>query len=288
MESDIDAPLLLKPRLIQRAYLIFLGKLMNSSISLLKDDIVDKPTNRDLFKSLLNLFNTLSSWGILNHKNLSELIFWIFADQDDQLVDALFLIQALYCHFESMDPLYLEAIDSAYPTLIPLIQQQLNPFIMFYRFIEHFDFDHSDLLDLLISSETNFLLYFVSFLKIAISHWETMRSCLSVSEEREKDLIRREEQADRMLASALERLKSLEISESAPVKLVEAYEDSDDEYSIYNPLEHVMSITIKLRMQIHSLNKKNLLPYNVNPLLRLLQSLEDQYDEIGYQSEKDE
>lgn len=58
------------------------------------------------------------------------------------------------------------------------ISRQLNPHWLFTAFMESIDFDQSLLLDLLISSETRFLEYFLQYLHFVISDWKTFVQCL--------------------------------------------------------------------------------------------------------------
>ena len=61
---------------------------------------------------------------------------------------------------------------------------QLNPHLLFISFAESVDFDHSFLLDLLISSETRFLEYLVQYLHFAIAGWSSFVQCSVEYEER--------------------------------------------------------------------------------------------------------
>lgn len=255
---------------------------------------MDKEKKDRIFKLLLQFFNILSSWGVLNCTDLADTLMEIYSDQDDQLVNMLLIIQSIYCHFEVLDETLLHEIDASFPTVPLIVTQQLNPFVLFYKFIDLFQFDHSDLLDLLISSETNFLLYYTSFLKICVSNWELMNAMLNAQRVTDGQEVRRQEIADKLLEIALEKLQSLDLSEKetptlTPSPLVEGYEhvDEDDDLDPLDPLDHVMSTIIKLRLQMSSLNAKGLLPYNATPLIRLMTSLENFYDETGYLSEKD-
>ena len=43
-------------------------------------------------------------------------------------------------------------------------------------------------------------------------------------------------------------------------------------------LERTMSLLIRLRLALHKLVEKSLFPYNINPVLRLLEKCEDLYE----------
>ena len=59
------------------------------------------------------------------------------------------------------------------------ILRQLNPHLLFISFAESIDFDHSLLLDLLISSETRFLEYLVQYLHFVVDGWDSFVQCLA-------------------------------------------------------------------------------------------------------------
>ena len=64
------------------------------------------------------------------------------------------------------------------------ILHQLNPHLLFIAFAESIEFDHSLLLDLLISSETRFLEYLVQYLHFVIDGWNSFVQCLVEYQER--------------------------------------------------------------------------------------------------------
>lgn len=53
------------------------------------------------------------------------------------------------------------------------IQEKLIPHLLFMEFMQSIDFDHSILLDLLISSETRFLEYIVIYLHFVVNDWKS-------------------------------------------------------------------------------------------------------------------
>lgn len=62
--------------------------------------------------------------------------------------------------------------------VLATILHQLNPHLLFVAFAESTEFDHSLLLDLLISSETRFLEYLVQYLHFVIDSWNSFVQCL--------------------------------------------------------------------------------------------------------------
>lgn len=58
------------------------------------------------------------------------------------------------------------------------ILRQLNPHWLFAAFTDSVEFDHSLLLDLLISSETRFLEYLIKYLRFVVSDWDAFTQSL--------------------------------------------------------------------------------------------------------------
>ena len=58
------------------------------------------------------------------------------------------------------------------------VLQQLNPHLLFMAFVQSIEFDHSVLLDLLISSETRFLEYILEYLHLVVDDWKSFNQCL--------------------------------------------------------------------------------------------------------------
>ncbi|XP_022110577.1 uncharacterized protein LOC110990078 isoform X4 [Acanthaster planci] len=100
-------------------------------------------------------------------------LFELFADQDDGLVWAMQCCLDLYKAFKSVQP-------PGCPWT-----NQLNPHRIFGRFLDTVAYDPSVLLDLLISSETQFLKYLVSYLHTILGDWNLFR--LSHQEASSKD-----------------------------------------------------------------------------------------------------
>ena len=65
------------------------------------------------------------------------------------------------------------------------LQDQLNPHLLFFKFVQSIEFDHSVLLDLLISSETRFLEYIVHYLHFVIDDWRWFSLCVGTFEQKQ-------------------------------------------------------------------------------------------------------
>ncbi|XP_062404831.1 protein Lines homolog 1 isoform X2 [Sardina pilchardus] len=86
----------------------------------------------------------------------------VFADQDDDMVEAARALIILHTHQKSLG--VLSATNSC--------EMGLNPHCHFVLLLRGLAFDHSVLLDFLISSETCFLEYVVRYLKLLRDDWE--------------------------------------------------------------------------------------------------------------------
>ncbi|XP_029688135.1 protein Lines homolog 1 isoform X2 [Takifugu rubripes] len=113
-------------------------------------------------------------WGFLKRhsEELREephLCCWVgrlFGEQDDDMMEAAKALLSIFLHYRQhsgVDGLALleEACASGY-----------NPHCHFILLLESISFDHSFLLDLLISTETCFLEYFVQYLKCLLADWQ--------------------------------------------------------------------------------------------------------------------
>ncbi|XP_078368477.1 uncharacterized protein LOC144652228 isoform X2 [Oculina patagonica] len=95
----------------------------------------------------------------------------LFVDQDDDLVEVMLLLLLLYQE--------INRTVSSCSELSAAILHQLNPHLLFIAFAESIKFDHSLLLDLLISSETRFLEYIVQYLHFVNNGWNSFVQCLA-------------------------------------------------------------------------------------------------------------
>ncbi|KAJ8271547.1 hypothetical protein COCON_G00104060 [Conger conger] len=93
----------------------------------------------------------------------------VFGEQDDDMIEAAMTLMLLYLYQKRANAASDEdACSSGY-----------NPHCLFICLLKSVAFDHSVLLDFLISTETSFLEYFVKYLKFLLENWEGFRrSCL--------------------------------------------------------------------------------------------------------------
>ncbi|XP_028416946.1 uncharacterized protein LOC114541157 [Dendronephthya gigantea] len=121
----------------------------------------------------------LESWSSfiikLSHsKSLSTAVWLIrlFSEQDDELVYMLFCLLHLYQELFSSESL------QQIPSWANQLEDFLNPHEFFVEFLESINYDHSLLLDFLISNETSFLPYFHKYLRYLANDWEGFKGCL--------------------------------------------------------------------------------------------------------------
>lgn len=225
----------------------------------------------------------LNSRDIINMETLLE----IFIEQDDQLIDLLYLLQIIHQHFFKGEYILFNYFETFNKEFLSYLNSLINPHIIFYYFLKKIHFDYSVLLDFLVSNETDFLLYFLTYLKICNTSFHQMVSSLQSIESQIDDerVLHFQETIDKNLHLALEKLNSLELnsdSESS-FNLIEGYDfiEEDEEIEDYStPLEKVMTVIIQLRIRLTNADKKKLLPYNSAPLLKHLNNLESLYEEM--------
>lgn len=105
-----------------------------------------------------------------------SLLVVLFCDQDDELVEVLLLLLLLHQGMHR---------DISRSETVTNLQDQLNPHLLFFKFVQSIEFDHSVLLDLLISSETRFLEYIVHYLHFVIDDWRWFSLCVGTFEQKQ-------------------------------------------------------------------------------------------------------
>lgn len=150
--------------------------------------------------------------------HFSKILIHLFDDQDD------FLIEAMVCTLDVTSGISFR--NNEFPELVAM----LNPVYTFLEFLRMISNSSDLLLDLLVSSETCFLLYLLRFLKYIRLNWssfqESCRNCGMGN----------------------------------------------------NVLDDTMEVMTRLRYKIGRLVSKSLYPYDIAPILRLLESCENLYE----------
>lgn len=175
---------------------------------------------RDVLKKLESYIKNTHLFQEINPAsiNFSKILIHLFDDQDD------FLIEAMVCTLDVTSGISFR--NNAFPELVAM----LNPVYTFLEFLQMISNSSDLLLDLLVSSETCFLLYILRFLKYIRLNWSMfVQSCGSWGTRN-------------------------------------------------NVLADTMEVLIRLRVKIGRLVSKSLYPYDIAPILRLIESCENLYD----------
>lgn len=175
--------------------------------------------------------------------HFSKVLIHLFDDQDD------YLVEAMVCTLDVTSGISFR--NNAFPELIAI----LNPVYTFIEFsnlgpnITHL------FLDLLISTETCFLLFLLRFLKYIRQNWSMFtQSCLNYYQHN---------------------------SYSNANTLLQSFRNSQiviNNNSNNVILDSVMTVLISLRLQISRLVADTLFPYNIGPILRLIENCESLYE----------
>ncbi|XP_033121807.1 uncharacterized protein LOC117120831 isoform X2 [Anneissia japonica] len=114
----------------------------------------------DAITSLNKLSCELNSKLGFTSKTVCDWLFHLYTDQDSSLIGMMFALLRVYNYCTSGNRNPQE-----------LFVNKLDPHEIFHRFLRTVAYDHSVLLDLLISNETEFLAYFVQYLHSLIDTW---------------------------------------------------------------------------------------------------------------------
>lgn len=208
--------------------------------------VVERAT-RDVFKKLkLFLKNKL------NHHpetHLSKVIVHLFNNQDDYLIEAMLCMLGTTIAFLPRQPFSSTSTSSENRNTTVVDRNQfhelvdmISPVYTFLEFLELIHYDKQTMLDLLITDDTCFLLYFLRFLKYIRSDWQMFQS-----------------QCNDYLST------------SNATRLNNRLEGS-------TVLERVMSVLIRLRLKLERLVLQNLFPYDISPMLVLMHHCESLYE----------
>lgn len=209
----------------------------------------------------------------------------VLSEQDDVMVDVLHTLLQLTIEAESSREASCSHDDEntreieALPDLQRYLSEQLDPDLLFADILRTFGHDHLVLLDLLISSgssclfcscyahrllltcmcwpdptETRMLEYLLRYLRRLGANWEASRAVLS--------------------GSSTNNAASDGISSDDCSSII------DHEQNVRHPLDDVMAVLIRLRIEIDKQVAAGMFPYNPKPLLRRLLHTEELYDGV--------
>ncbi|KAL4613272.1 hypothetical protein GN956_G22586 [Arapaima gigas] len=156
---------------ILRAASLVLLKSLEYKLQYEKGDVSAAVDPQAYFSSLmLFLKQQLCGWQQLQH--LCSWVTVVFGEQDDDMIEAAKIIMVLYLHQRRGNA----------ASNIKACETGCNPHCHFVFLLQNIAFDHSVLLDFLISTETCFLDYFVRYLKLLQSNWEDFEATCQVFE----------------------------------------------------------------------------------------------------------
>ncbi|XP_053683509.1 protein lines [Sabethes cyaneus] len=175
--------------------------------------------------------------------HFSQVLIHLFDDQDD------YLVEAMVCTLDVTSGISFR--NNAFPELIAI----LNPVYTFIEFsnlgpnITHL------FLDLLISTETCFLLFLLRFLKYIRQNWAMFtESCSSYYRH-----------------NSYSNARAVMYNSSSA-----ALQSNQQNQNVV--LDNVMTVLISLRLQISRLVADTIFPYNIGPILRLIENCESLYE----------
>uniref|UniRef100_A0A3Q0TFP3 Lines homolog 1 n=1 Tax=Amphilophus citrinellus TaxID=61819 RepID=A0A3Q0TFP3_AMPCI len=235
-----------------------------------------------------------SLWGFLRRcsfrlREVTHLCCWIsllFGEQDDDMMEAARALLFIFLHYR-----YNRSLEAA-------CASGFNPHCHFVFLLQSISFDHSILLDFLISAETCFLEYFVQYLKYLRDDWQGFKaacggitvSALYVSPPGERFSLPAElrlvdyESSDE---SDPENTQDPEVQIVAPERLLQPVSHSEQtSCTNMSPLSWQLTgeMSVKavlclseLREVVMRLHTKKLFPYNPSSLLKLLAQVESCY-----------
>lgn len=208
---------------------------------------------RDVLKKLKR-FMRIS----LNHHpetHFSKMLIHLFSDQDEYLIESMLctldittVFLARQPHSEQTTTISATATPTASRDNLNALLAALSPVYSFLEFLRMIEYKVEFLLDLLVSSETCFLLYLLRFLKYIRKDWLTF--CIRCN--------------DWVAVSGDNGARPgyLEMSRDIEIPV----------------LDRTMGILIELRKLIERLVLQNLFPYNITPIIQLLRQCEGLFE----------
>jgi hypothetical protein len=231
----------------------------------------------------------------------------LFSDQDDELVHLLFCLLQLY-----------QKLLCGAPSWASHLHESLNPHIIFMEFLTSVNYDHSLLLDFLISNETHFLPYFYNYLRHLANDWHGFAATVEERRVLTKDGKLPEGNSTGFLSpsSELGAAKSFSANDGDEIGNGDddgykdgdygEVDDGDDNYeegddgeigngdndgykddesdvviSDMNNVQRILTCLIRLRYSIERMSSKGLFPYTVTALVKIMEHIETLYEAEG-------
>ncbi|KAF0339062.1 protein Lines-like 1 [Gigaspora margarita] len=186
----------------------------------------------------------------------------------------------------------LETISSHFDPFL----QYCTPHIIFLKFLQSIGFEHSTILDFLISNETRFLEFFVMYCKYLDQNPEGFRTeCYKFDKEisntnslGETDDYAEKACPDEIFLSSTNELKEDSINVIRNDNFSESYKDGNFGSRTNNiepdldTINLVNELFCNLREVIQSLMDKHLFPYNASSLVKRIRKVEETLNSLNY------
>jgi hypothetical protein len=266
---------------------------------------------------MLLLAQTLAGRGLFS-VNPTTSFFRLFGDHDQHLVQALYWLQVLltcgHRHFYPHQRSHSTDMPSSSGLLallkakipqLPFFLNVLNPYSLFVAFLDFLKYDHSIMMDFMLSSETEwFLRYLLDFVKFCLADWNrtfvalySLKRKQTANKSKEKTLL--SEDVDALLEMLLQKQMnelSLDIDSESAIRASSSMDDDITNKSStsistealdtllqtsseeQNEFDAVISTLIRLLFHLENAAKRGLIGYNVEPLLLRLRELEALYE----------
>jgi hypothetical protein len=213
-------------------------------------------------------------------------------------------------HFSFLLPTSYLSSNSGRKRFLPYVNRKefgafledLNPHLVFQEFLENFGYDHTLLLDFLISCETEFLSFIWKYVNFLVDGWSEFVLALEAEEEEgeEEDEYGRDEREQRggskePMGRKRRRDERYGDKEGLEGRMKDegAHEDGEGEEEGMRPkglqkekADQSLSCLIRLKYAIENLQEKSLFPYNISPLLKLLAVVEALYEDLNLGGEE--
>jgi hypothetical protein len=184
---------------------------------------------------------------------------------------------------------------------LPLFLSVLNPYTLFVAFLDFLKYDHSIMLDFMLSSESEwFLKYLLDFVKFCLADWNRTFIALynlksKVIDSNQQGKRSTDEEVDSLLDYLLQKqMKEMQLdptqsqsdndndshSESSQDPILSSATDAmlANNSANQTTFDAVISCLIRLLFHLETASQHHLIGYNIEPLLARLREMECQYE----------
>ncbi|CAL1276852.1 unnamed protein product [Larinioides sclopetarius] len=227
-----------------------------------------------LCKGLKEVFNFFAK-HIKNRKSQSTYL-WIidtFIEEDDLLFGVMLASLRIYCSLKNLS-LRSESNTPA----VDVFMKEMDPHKIFIKFLQQIGNDHNELLSFLLSDETCFLLYLMQYLKLFLKEWKSFIEAHRILKNSENitAFSSEENSSEQFHIPGSSKLVSYSSSSSSDEECADAIGSTatDDLKCLEELAFGTVSVLIKLKVAIQKLVDMNEFPYNISPMISLLEICE--------------